>query len=142
MINTYASTYSLSGTGTHSGDNDYIINGLYEYLNIFIFDYTGTSNDYNQKKSVQRTPIAKDDNNYLGIGGGHWISKKSINGNIITLEDRSIWEVHSIDRIYTMLWLPISNITVLESKSPVGDYKYELYNIDDGEKVLAKYLGK
>jgi hypothetical protein len=40
-----------------------------------------------------------------------------------------------------MLWLPVSNITVLESKSPIGEYRYELYNIDDGEKALVKYLG-
>ena len=81
-------------------------------------------------------------NYYPGIGSGHWISKKSNNGEIITLEDGSIWKINSMDKLYTMLWLPITNITVLESRSPIGEFKYILYNTDDGEKALAKYLGK
>jgi len=47
-----------------------------------------------------------------------------------------------LDRVDTALWLPITNIAVLESRSPVGDYKYVLINKDDGEKALAKYLGE
>jgi hypothetical protein len=141
IFSKYAPTYSVNGTGTHTGDKTYIINGLYEYLDIFIFEYNRSNSDSIQKVFVPRTPVINDDISYTGIGGGHWISKKSVNGNMITLEDKSLWEVHSIDRIYTMLWLPISNITVLESNSPFGKFRYELYNTDDGEKALAKYLG-
>lgn len=79
---------------------------------------------------------------YNGIGSGHWVSKKSDGGRLITLEDRSLWEIYSIDRIYTTLWLNKTSITVIECDFPVGDYKYYLINTDDGEKALAKYLGK
>ena len=117
----------MNGTGTHTGDKTYIINGLYEYLDIFIFEYNRSNSDSIQKVFVPRTPVINDDISYTGIGGGHWISKKSVNGNMITLEDKSLWEVHSIDRIYTMLF----DIVLYD----------ELYNTDDGEKALAKYLG-
>jgi hypothetical protein len=79
---------------------------------------------------------------YTGVGGGHWISEVSSNGAIITLEDGSLWEVSALDRVDTALWLPTTNITVLRSQSPVGDFKYTLVNKDDGEKALAKYLGR
>jgi hypothetical protein len=80
--------------------------------------------------------------NYTGSGGGHWIKSKSGNGSMIVLEDGSMWEINSLDRIDTALWLPISNITILKASQPVGDYNYTLVNKDDGEKALAKFLGK
>lgn len=79
---------------------------------------------------------------YTGSSGGHWIKSKAANGAIIILEDGSMWEINSLDRIDTALWLPISDVTILKASSPVGEYKYTLINTDDGEKALAKYLGK
>ncbi len=79
---------------------------------------------------------------YGGSSGDHWIRSKADNGAIVILEDGSMWEVNSIDRIYSSLWLPISNVRILKASSPVGDYKFTLINTDDGEKALAKYLGK
>lgn len=57
---------------------------------------------------------------------GHWIQSKTVDGGIIVLEDASVWEVNPIDRIDSMLWLPISNIISCEDK---------LINTDDGETV-------
>jgi hypothetical protein len=93
--------------------------------------------DANQEQSV-----GSMSEQYAGVGSGHWIQKVSSNGSIITLEDNSTWEVNSIDRIYTTLWLPITEITVLHAENAIGQYKYRLVNTDDGESVLAKYLGK
>ena len=59
---------------------------------------------------------------------GHWIQSIAGNGEIIKLEDGSIWKVDSIDTVTSNIWLPISNITVC------GSY---LINTDDGEKVSA-----
>ena len=61
---------------------------------------------------------------------------------MITLEDGSIWEINSVDRIHTAIWLPITDISVTLSRRPIGDYKYLLINTDDGEQVLAKYIGR
>jgi hypothetical protein len=79
---------------------------------------------------------------YAGVGTGHWISEVSGNGAYIKLEDDSMWEINEIDRIDTAIWLPVSNITVIVSKRPVGDFKYELINTDDGEKALAQFMVK
>ena len=79
---------------------------------------------------------------YSGSGGGHWIKSTANNGAIIVLEDGSIWDIESVDRIDTALWLPITDVTVVKASSPIGDYKYVLINTEDGEKAQAKFLGK
>lgn len=79
---------------------------------------------------------------YAGTGARHWIQSKADNGGIIVLEDGSMWEINSLDRVDTSLWLPITDITVVRATSPIGDYKYTLINTEDAEKALAKYLGK
>ncbi len=76
---------------------------------------------------------------YPGVGSGHWIQTVSSGGEIITLEDGSLWEVSPIDVIYSAIWLPVSNIVVVEDSGP---HPYKLINTDDGESVNAKYLGQ
>lgn len=85
---------------------------------------------------------SSDSGSYAGIGGGHWIKKVESGGKIIILEDNSVWEISSLDRIDTALWLPITSITVVLTDYAILDYKYLLINTDDGEKAVAKYLGK
>ncbi len=53
-----------------------------------------------------------------------------------------MWDVATLDRIDTALWLPTTDITVMRDPKPIGDYKYILVNTEDGEKAHAKYLGK
>jgi hypothetical protein len=79
---------------------------------------------------------------YAAVGKGHWIQSTSSGGVMIMLEDGSIWEVNTVDRVDTMLWLPVNNITVLRATCPVADYKYLLMNTEDGKNALAKYIGK
>src|SRR6266571_7224319 len=71
-------------------------------------------------------------------GKGHWVDEVSSNGAIITLEDNSMWEIASLDRIDTSLWLPTTDITVMRDPRPVDDFKYILVNTEDGEKAHAK----
>jgi len=78
---------------------------------------------------------------YAGIGSGHWIAANDSHGAIITLEDGSMWQINPVDQVDTWLWLPVTNITVVQAKSSVGDYRHVLINSDDNEKALAKYLG-
>lgn len=74
---------------------------------------------------------------YLMTGSGHWLKTNIDHGQMLKLEDGSLWEVASWDRITASLWLPVSAITVVE----VGGYSYKLVNTDDGEAVEAKFLG-
>lgn len=76
---------------------------------------------------------------YQGVGDTHWIESVSDGGEIIKLEDGSLWRVDSIDQIDSMLWLPTTDIIVKESSRSLGGYI--LINIDDRETVGATYLG-
>jgi hypothetical protein len=60
---------------------------------------------------------------YAGVGQKHWVSEKIDSGAIIKLEDGSLWQISPIDKINTMLWLPIDNLVVIESKNPQFPYK-------------------
>lgn len=62
-----------------------------------------------------------------GCEDGHWISSVSNGGEIIVLEDGSVWQVDSIDTIDTMLWLPTENVIVCD--------EITMINTDNGEKV-------
>jgi len=79
---------------------------------------------------------------YAGVGGGHWVTQNVDMGTFIILEDGSLWEIDPFDKIDAMLWLPISDITVIQSSSGSPGYDYLLINTDDGEKAHAKYVGK
>ncbi len=80
-------------------------------------------------------------NVYADVGDGHWIVE-NIDGTYIILEDGSLWQIDHLDKIDAMLWLPASNITVIESTSGSLGYNYLLINMDDGEKAHAKYMGQ
>ncbi len=87
-------------------------------------------------------PVSSADSGriYINTGGGHWIRKNFDSGRFIQLEDNSLWEVSPIHRIDSMLWLPISEITVIESWNSY--YPHLLINTDDGEKVEAKLISR
>jgi hypothetical protein len=59
---------------------------------------------------------------------GHWIKSVTQGGEIVILENNSVWEVSSLDRIYTTLWLPVTEVVACPN---------QLINVDDGEKVEA-----
>src|SRR5689334_16088705 len=67
---------------------------------------------------------------YTGTGGGHRIKSKADSGAVISLEDGSMWEISSFDRFTTVLWLPVTDITILQTDSPKGAYRYVLVNMD------------
>jgi hypothetical protein len=54
---------------------------------------------------------------YAGAADGHWVKSKIDGGNIIQLEDGSMWQISPIDKIETTLWLPTEGITIIESKT-------------------------
>ena len=79
---------------------------------------------------------------YSGGSSGHWIQENIDSVSMIVLEDGSIWKIDPIDKIEAMLWLPISNITIVTSNNGSPGYDYLLINTVDGEKAHAKYLGR
>jgi len=96
--------------------------------------------NYTQDTNTPSSPtfpslIGKTD---VNTGVGHWISKNIDSGQMIELEDGSLWEINPFNKIDCMLWLPISNITIIKNQNPY--YPYTLINTDDGEKAEAKLL--
>ena len=71
----------------------------------------------------------------------HWVQSVENGGALVVLEDGSRWEVRAIDRIHTMLWLPVDDVEVRMAPSPIGQYEFELTHVQDGETVLARYVG-
>lgn len=57
---------------------------------------------------------------------GHWIQEVLGDGQIVRLEDGSMWKVDEIDTITTGLWLPVSNVILCSGR---------MINVDDGESV-------
>lgn len=94
--------------------------------------------------SLSNQPAGKPRRNsgqYSGGSSGHWIQENIDSGSMVVLEDGSIWKIDPLDKIEAMLWLPISNITIIRSNDGSPGYDYLLINTDDGEKAHAKYLG-
>lgn len=79
---------------------------------------------------------------YLGRSDGHWIKEIIDGGSTLVLEDGSIWQIDPMDRMSTMLWLPINRIRIMDSSKRYDGYPYLLINTDRREEVHAKYLGK
>jgi hypothetical protein len=78
---------------------------------------------------------------YVGIGSGHWIKKNVDSGAFILLEDGSLWKIDPLDKVDAMLWLPISDVTVIKSGDGTPGYDYLLINTDDGEKAHGMLMG-
>lgn len=79
---------------------------------------------------------------YAATGIKWWVTRVESSGKIVILSDGSRWEIYSLDRIHTMLWLPVDDVTVSLARSPMGSYRYTLRHERDGREVLGEYLGR
>lgn len=79
---------------------------------------------------------------YAGVGAMHWIKDITEETVYVTLEDGSLWQIDPLDDIAVSLWLPTTEIVVIESKEGSAGYNYLLINTEDGEKAHAKYMGQ
>jgi hypothetical protein len=77
------------------------------------------------------TSSRKKGGGYRTCESGHWIDEVMSDGGIVKLEDGSLWEIDSVDRIDTMLWLPTTDIVACPDK---------LINTEDNETAGARRL--
>ncbi|MFX3544878.1 hypothetical protein [Ralstonia mannitolilytica] len=63
-----------------------------------------------------------------GCESGHWVDSVSDDGQIVKLEDQSIWQVDAVDAVDSALWLPTTDIVACGDK---------LINTEDNETVSA-----
>jgi hypothetical protein len=100
-----------------------------------------SKDDYSNQKSNAVTPIPSQSTSPKvkehkpvgreGCDSGHWINSVSDDGDIIKLEDGSIWKVDSVDTIISTLWLPVTDVIVCDDK---------IINTDDNESVSVTKL--
>jgi hypothetical protein len=79
------------------------------------------------------------ESNYSAVGPGHYIRAVSEDGQFVTLEDASRWEIDPRVRFRTIEWRADDVITVRRAE-PENGFSYELDNIDRDDGALAKYL--
>jgi hypothetical protein len=66
-----------------------------------------------------------------GCEAGHWVDSVLSDGEIVKLEDGSIWQIDSVDTVDSSLWLETEDVTVCGGK---------LINTDDNSSVGAHRL--
>ena len=89
----------------------------------------GGSGGESRKRYVGKAPTYRGRrHSSSGCESGHWVDSVSNNGQIVKLEDGSIWEVDAVDAIDSSLWLPITDIVACDDK---------LTNTEDNETVSA-----
>ncbi len=59
-------------------------------------------------------------------------------GKLISMDNGSIWQVEELDAINSMLWLPLTDVTVIDGDGI--EYPYKLVNTEDNEIVNAKRI--
>ena len=64
-----------------------------------------------------------------GCERGHWIRSVADSGGVVILEDSSVWLIGSLDKITTMLWLPVTNVLACDG---------QLINLNSGETAQAR----
>lgn len=100
--------------------------------------------------SIEKTTPASTGTAAPGrIGGGgrayphaasaHRITFESLDGSLITLEDRSKWLVSPLARYQTVLWHVADGIAVLHGSEK--GYPYQLVDTRDGSAASARFLG-
>jgi len=102
--------------------SELLIPDLNQRCRIWNSEYLGTV----RTPSPPSLPVPKRPSPKTGCTDRHWIQSKSDDGSIIILEDGTVWQVDIIDRIDSMLWLPIEDVIICGST---------MINLSNGEKV-------
>ncbi len=75
---------------------------------------------------------------YSGVNSSQTIDSVLDDGNLIKLNDGSLWQVSPYDTADSGVWTSATEITVIDGNDP--NYPYKLVNTDDNEKVNAKLI--
>ena len=76
---------------------------------------------------------------YAALGPGHFIRAVNDDGQYVTLEDGSVWEIEPSRRFETADWQEQAAVTVSRANG-VGVFHYELDNTQEDEGALARYV--
>jgi hypothetical protein len=91
-----------------------------------------------RRKEHELRVVRKVDLNYPGVGGGHFIKAVGADGQSVTLEDGSVWEIDTRSWFFTADWQPLERISIRRS-TPEDGFNYEIDNTDQDDGALARY---
>ncbi len=72
---------------------------------------------------------------YPGVGQAHGVKANIDRGEVIVLDDGSIWRVSPLSRLDASLWMRFDEVTVIENAG--GLYPYRLINTSQKESAEA-----
>jgi hypothetical protein len=84
-------------------------------------------------------PTNASPQNYASLNLKHWIAKLNGGGNVVVLEDGSVWDIDPAYRSRTMVWAISQEIEVMAGVNP--QYPYQLSNAVTSEVVNGRYKG-
>lgn len=73
-------------------------------------------------------------------GAFHRSISVTIGGDMVTLEDGSVWKVRSKDKYKTLDWIPGDSIVILPNHSWFSSYYYVLLNQNTGAEVCVNLV--
>ncbi len=79
-----------------------------------------------RKHAIVQEPLVT--RSYSSCESGHWVDSVSDDGQIVKLEDGSVWKVDTVDTVDSSLWLPVTDIVACGNR---------LINTEDNETVGA-----
>ena len=82
--------------------------------------------------------VRKVDLNYSAVGSGHFIKAVAAEGQSVTLEDGSVWEIDPRSWFFTADWQAFERISIRRTV-PDDGFTYEIDNTDQDDGALARY---
>ncbi len=76
---------------------------------------------------------------YGGVGSGHFVRAVTEDGQFVTLEDASRWEIEPRDRFRTAEWQADEGVSVRRARTETA-FDFELDNTDRDDGAFARYL--
>jgi hypothetical protein len=90
-------------------------------------------------KKTARTAESNRKPEYSALGGGHVVRAVTGQGQFVTLEDGSRWEISPRDQYQTMDWEVLANVSVRMLPRAENGFVYELINTSTDEGAVANY---
>jgi hypothetical protein len=89
---------------------------------------------------VTAAPQQKEEEpRYPAMGSGHYILEVRDNGQFVTLEDKSRWEIEERDRYVTVDWQAMESMAVRYAGG-TDAFKYQVVNTDRDEGAAARWI--
>jgi hypothetical protein len=135
IVDTPAFRYELQDTASEAQSIELASGATVKYAlegsTMYVLDSKGAEHSLRLSRTSDKT--------YSAVGSGHLIRSVSENGQYVTLEDGSVWDVDPRMWFRTMHWQPMAGIAVRKVPQPEDGFNYEIANIDEDEGTLAKY---